>query len=404
MTAAIKAAEAGENAGKQVNITILDHSDRLGKKLRMTGNGHCNLTNEVLSSDPLSAYSFADQRMLRNLFDRFGFEDTLAFFRSLGICIRNRDGLIYPYSDEAVSVVSALSGALERYGIRVITDCGIRKIDRTGSGFTAETTKGVFHADRLILACGGASYPKTGSDGSGYALAKSFGHRVNTPVPGLVRLVGKGSFFKNVAGVRMKGRMSLFADGRVIKTEDGELQLTEKGISGIAVMNLSNLLSAEKGPFSVRIDLMPEFSEDMIRSMLADKIRTIPGNAAELFTGILPRKLGAHFLKTAKIRPDIPMKEIGSQQIKKLTETVKKWEIGIEDTGSFEEAQITLGGVDTADLEDTLESRIVPGLYFAGEILDLHGFCGGYNLQLCWTTGAVAGVNAVCAPTKVDIK
>ncbi len=393
MSAAIEAAENGNE------VTILEHTDRVGKKILLTGNGRCNLLNEALKEEPWEAYPFADSAFLKEVFSLKGYEDAFSFLEDMGLRIKSRNGLLYPYSDEAGSVVNAFLSKLKSLGVEIKTGISPQKIipkekGNKEGGFTVLTDGGKFDADRVILASGGRSYPKTGSDGTGYALAESLGHKVNPVRPGLVKLICAEDYYMSVAGVRVHAKLTLISDGKEIRSEEGELQLTGQGISGIAVMNLSNRLGTSPEKAKVKIDLMPELSYKEAEEMLIKRKEILPGEAAFFFNGLLPKKLGALCLKLCGIRASLPVKEITTSQICKITDFIKGWTVEIRKTGSFEEAQITLGGIDTADVKPDMESRLIPGLFFAGEILDLHGDCGGYNLGLAFITGILAGSSA----------
>ncbi len=392
MTAAITAAQSGHE------VTLLEHRDRIGKKILLTGNGRCNLSNERLAEDPERCYhgvsSTNSTEIIKSVFNKFGFRETMEFFHNLGIPTRSRNGLIYPYSDQASAVLDVLRFRLRDLRVTVITECGVKGI-RAEKGFRVETDRGSFDSDRLILACGGCAQPGTGSDGSGFDLARKLGHTITDVMPGLVPLCGEGNFWKRISGVRVRARMTLLDGDVVVRTEEGELQLTDYGISGIAVMNLSDYRHLCKEPV-ICLDLLPDSDEEEVRKMLSDRTEykktSVMATAEELLIGILPKKLGAQMLSFAGININTPVIDIPEGKINLLSHRLKNWKVRITGDRGFAYAQISLGGVLTDEIKNTLESRLVPGVYFAGEILDLKGDCGGYNLQLAWSTGAVAGM------------
>ena len=406
MTAAIWAAGAGHQ------VTLLEHKDRIGKKLLATGNGRCNLTNEALLNNPWEQYLLKDDKSfektevwLRRVFEQFGYADTISFFEKLGLVTRSRQGLIYPYSDQATAVLDVLRFEIEDLGIKVVTSQHVNKI--TGdknTGFvvsarhTEDNTVFEYKADRVILANGSKAQPKLGADGSGYKLARELGHKVATPRPGLVQLKSDEDYFKSIAGTRIGAECTLYVGKRKIVSESGELQLTAYGISGIVIMNLSNYLPIKSADckfedVNVVVDVMPNIKKKDVLDILKRRVEEHPKRqSSEFLVGILPKKIGDLFLKLCNIGYTCRYKDIALSQLEKLTDMIKGWRILVTDTNSFEDSQIALGGVVLEEVKDTMESKVKPGVYLCGEMLDIHGRCGGYNLQLAWSTGAIAGM------------
>lgn len=389
--AAITAAQNGHS------VTILEHSDRIGKKLLVTGNGRCNLSNDELSAGGEGRYHSLEpeelDKKIKFIFNKFGYNETIAFFEKSGLYLKKRGSLVYPYSDSAAAVLDVLRFRLRDLKVSVLTECSITDIKKNdGDCFEVNTDKGIYKSDRLILSCGGKSYPKTGSDGSGYELAKKLGHKITDVTPGLVQLRCSGKHFKSIAGVRTGARITLLDDGKEVYSESGELQITEYGLSGIAVMNISNRLMLCKGRTGIRADLLPELSQKELTDLLNNKISNVTLFCGELLTGILPKKLAELLLKQSGIPLNMPAAELTSHEINNLAGLIKGWGNEVSGTNSFDNAQISLGGVRLSGIKDTLESKRQSGLYFAGEMLDMHGDCGGFNLQLAWSSGAVAGM------------
>ncbi len=391
MTAAIFSAKKGDET------IILEHNDRPGKKILSTGNGRCNLTNRNLKRDIDSHFAnlgCADRSFYKNVIDRFGIDDTISFFEGLGLMMKDRGDLVYPLSDQASSVLDVLRFALDDLGVRVITSCNVS--DASGSsdkGFKVTTDKGIFTSDKLIIATGSKAAPSTGSDGSGYAIASKFGHMVNEVKPGLVQLRSDAGWLKAVSGVRCSADLSLYDGDEMICVESGELQFTDYGLSGIVAMDISNRLPGCIHEPSVHIDLMPGESISSLRESLIKRKNIFPQrNAADLMSGTLNKKLGLLLLKLTGIRQDTAASMIKDEDIGRMSGLIKDLKVIISGTNGFKEAQICLGGVDCSEIDENMQSRIVPLLYFCGEILNLHGDCGGYNLQLAWSTGAIAGM------------
>lgn len=391
LMAAIMAAREG------AEVTILEHMDRVGKKILSTGNGRCNMTNLSLRPEH---YRSSQKQFPMKVLDRFSVWDTLNFFDGIGIVTRNRNGYIYPNSDQAASVLDALRFETEHLGIRTVLSCRISKVYKKKQGqFGVETDQGTFMGESLILATGSKAAPVSGSDGSGYKLAASFGHTIIKPLPALVQLRCKGAFFKQLAGVRCEAVIRLVSDTKTLAADEGEVQLTDYGISGIPTFQVSRYaacaLDAGREVNAV-LDFFPSRSIEDTRTMLKQR-REVLGYrpAGEFLNGVLNKKLSAVLLKQAGIRPEISCGQLKNSQLDDLTMQLKQFEVPVTATNSFEQAQVCCGGVDTREIRpDTMESKLIKGLYLVGELTDVDGICGGYNLQWAWSTGAVAGRTA----------
>lgn len=390
IVAAIMAARGG------AFVTLIEHKDRIGKKILSTGNGRCNFTNEYMKPD---CFRGEDTTIVTKVLGQFGTSETLRFFAELGIAAKSKmGGYYYPKSEQAAAVADVLSMELKRLGVTILLDTHVTEIKKNKDFFIKTTTKNL-NADAVILAAGGKASAVLGSDGSGYALAKSFGHTIAPVVPALVQLHGKGTFFKQVSGVRVDAKVTLYVDGREMASDMGELQLTNYGISGIPVFQISRFaamaLYEKKIPKAV-IDFMPEMSVEELSAFFLERQAQSPAKTAEEFLiGIFNKKLISILIRAAGIRNDADVWKLKKEQFDKLAEKCKTFEIEITDTNSFDQAQICAGGVRTSEVHaDTMESKYVKGLYLAGELLDIDGICGGYNLQWAWATGYLAGVHA----------
>lgn len=396
LTAAIAAARAG------AQVTVIEHMDRVGKKILSTGNGRCNLTNRRMEA---SCYRCGQESFPMEVIANFPVEETLAFFRRLGVEPRDRNGYIYPNSDQAASVLDALRWEAEHLGVQICLSCQIKEIRRTREGFEVRTGKERFGMDALVLAAGSRAAPSTGSDGSGYELARGLGHHIIKPLPALVQLRCQGSIYRQVAGVRTEALVRLLADGRELARDQGELQLTDYGISGIPVFQVSRYAARaldERRRVTALIDFMPSWQEEEAFRLLKKRASLLGYRpAGELLTGMLNRKLGGALLKLAGMNPSFPSGELSGRQLGRLLEQIKSYEAIVMSVNPFENAQVCCGGVDTREVDPaTMESRICPGLYLAGEILDVDGICGGYNLQFAWSGGMTAGR---CAAGKENV-
>ncbi len=390
MTAAIHAARAG------AEVILLEQKDRPGKKILSTGNGRCNLTNLDQREEyyRCSCPSFPSKAL-----EQFSVEDTLEFFGRLGILPKSRNGYIYPNSDQAASVLEALLQELKALGVRVICNTPVTGAVKKGEAFFVYSGDRKFRGDALILAAGSKAAPATGSDGSGYELASGFGHRLITPLPALVQLRCGEKHYKRLAGVRTEARVSLYASGTFLASDQGELQLTDYGISGIPTFQVSRYASValhRKQEVVAKIHFLPQMDQGQARDLLSRRREDMRGRTClQFMNGLLNSKLSAVLLNLAGIREDQPVTSVTEAQWDKLFTWLTNYETKVTAVNSFEHAQVCCGGVDVGQVrEDTLESKLVPGLYFCGELLDVDGICGGYNLQWAWSSGATVGRNS----------
>jgi predicted Rossmann fold flavoprotein len=387
LMAAITAAKNG------AQVCIFEHKDRVGKKILSTGNGRCNFTN--LKQEPACYYSENEQFPL-NIIKQFGVQETISFFLNLGIYSKNRNGYLYPYSDQASAVLDVLRIEVEKLGIEVKTEEKCRKISFGKKGFIVSTNGGEYTAQKVILAAGSKAYPVSGSDGSGYTVSKQLGHTLIPVLPALVQLKCKEKFYKEIAGVRAEGCVSLYADNECLAKDKGEIQLTNYGISGIPVFQVSRFAAMglyEKKRVVALINFMPDFTEKQFMAFLTNRIALGKSKKAEDFLiGLFHKKLSVLWLKLSGIDREKKIGDCTEDEIRLLACHIQNFRTEITDTNSFEQAQVCRGGIDTREVNpDTLESLLIPGLYFAGEILDVDGICGGYNLQWAWSSGYVAG-------------
>ncbi len=418
LMAAISSARSG------ASVRILEKNDRIGRKILATGNGRCNFTNlncmgtDFMGSEP----DFASKALTL-----FGVRDTLNFFEELGLFHREEsEGRIYPYSEQAVSVLDALDSELNRLKVEVLTSSTVSAIKKNADGFVVLVFGGrQYRADRVIIATGGKAGVQYGCIGDGYALAKALGHDLIEPRPALVQLVSDAPFFRQLKGIRAKGKVTLYKEYSVkefsgdsakhghhfIAQETGEIQFTETGLSGICIFNLSRYIKnlaapdrgenlqktkkmANAGDNTVVVDLIPELSLSELSEKLVLRLNHCRHKALEDFlNGIINKKLIPILLKECKLSGVHKSCEtLNMADIDKMVSILKEWPIKIIGTKDFQDAQTTTGGIDAKQIDDaTLESKVIPGLYFTGEVLDVDGRCGGYNLQWAWTSGFLAG-------------
>ena len=392
LTAGIQAARQG------ARVLILEHMDKAGKKILATGNGKCNFTNE---KQGIAYYRGKNPAFVLPSLRQFGVPETLRFFRELGVHGKaKRDGYYYPASGQASSVLEVLLMECRRLGVTVECGVGIRSIQKKHGAFLFRAKQGLFQSKACILATGGKAAKKTGSDGSGFPYILGFGHHVAELVPALVQLQGKQPFLKEAAGTRAECNVILYIDGEKAAEDLGELQLTEFGVSGIPVFQVSRHASyglLQGKQVSVRLDFLPGLPRQQAVQLLEERFFLYGEgkSAEEALIGLFPQKLNRVLLKESGIPLGKPAASCRKQELSRLAACAQQLLVDIVGTKGFDSAQVTAGGADTDEIcPDTMESKLVPGLFFAGEVMDIDGMCGGYNLQWAWTSGSVAGMAA----------
>lgn len=406
LIAAVSSARGG------ASVRILEKNNCAGRKILATGNGRCNFTNSGCVSDDFMG---SQPEFIEAVLSHFGVKETLLFFEELGIFSREEsEGRLYPYSEQAVSVLDALISELARLKVEIIPDSPVTAVKKTDEGFIVVVSGGrQYRADRIVVATGGKAGGQYGCSGDGYAIAKELGHQLINPRPALVQLVSSEAFFSQLKGVRAKGKVTLFKDypgdlskhrHQSVAQETGEIQFTETGLSGICIFNLSRCI---RSTAVIEIDLIPEVSLEILKEKLYGHLDHCRHKTLEDFlNGIVNKKLIPVLLKecgVAGVYKNCGM--LDRAAIDKIARILKEWPISIIGSKGFQDAQTTAGGVDTTEIDrDTLESKLVKGLYFAGEVLDVDGRCGGYNLQWAWTSGFVAGRSAALRFPKASLK
>lgn len=382
LIAAIVAARCGSD------VTIYEKNSRLGKKILSTGNGRCNISNENASK---ANYHGSNVDFMDSVISKFWVKETQDFFSELGLLLKTEDeGKIYPYSNQAAAVLDVLRFEVERLKIKVIYDFEAETIKKTKNGysFTSYDGKGGF-SERVIISTGGMAAPSTGSCGSGYKLCKMLGHSVTDVFPSLVQIKTKGGFAKSLKGIKTDALLSL---GNI--SFKGELLFTDYGISGPPVFSLSSYIR-RKGDNTIRVNFMPEYTKEQIYNLL--KLRCNRDvNLENFFVGMLNKRLGMALLKECGISPlSRPANSLKDYELDNLCNAIRNLSLTTDGTQSWNNAQVTAGGVELYSVNpETLESLYNEGLYLCGEILDIDGDCGGYNLQWAWSSGYIAGYNA----------
>lgn len=389
--AAISAARQGNK------VTLLERKECLGKKILVTGNGRCNFTNRI--QQPLERYYRSGQKDFPKFaLEQFSLEDTLTFFSGLGMQVKERNGYFYPFSGQASTVLLILLKELERLRVVIETGSKVEQMIRKDRKFSCFLEDGrIFCGDQVILCAGSMAAPKTGSDGSGYSLAEKMGHHLIQPLPALCPIEGKDGYFgrilKGMAGVRTEAVLSLFVGTQLCYKERGELQMVEYGVSGIPVFQFSRyaVQAFERGKkVRIKIDFLPDLDREDCRKLVLWQLKRYQKTTEEVVAGLLNRKVALCVLKCARI--GLTERKLDEEQMERLLSCLKEFLVVMTGYRGFEQAQVCSGGVNLEEVKErTLESKIVQGLYFAGEILDVDGACGGYNLQWAWSSGFLAG-------------
>ena len=373
LMAAIKAAAIG------AAVTVLEQNDRPGRKICATGNGRCNMTN---LNNIENAYRGSHPEFVKDALKQFSVKDTLSFFQKLGICTTDRSGWIYPRSNQAQSIVDVLTMKARSLKVKLKTNQYVTGVSFTDGHWNVHTNGWTYTCDAVILANGSKASSVAGSSESGYEISRSLGHHLIEPLPALTALKCRGDFFSGWSGVRTEGKVTLYINGTPETSQQGELQLTDYGISGIPVFQISRYAIRaiyEKKKVELSINFFPELTKQELQEYLGRRKNDCPyKNEKELLTGLFPEKL---------------IRVLSAQ--KDLISAITDFRLSVKSGLSFEQAQICSGGVDTSEVDShTMESRLHKGLYFAGELLDIDGTCGGYNLQWAWSSGATAGIHA----------
>ena len=398
MMAAIAAARAG------AKVTLLEKNDRMGKKILMTGNGKCNLTN--LDMNISAYYTEDDDSLVGKVLEQFGEKDLVELFKTLGMDVTvNRDSYVYPRTQTAATALNVLRRALTHYGVSCKTGVTVKDIKKESGGFCIETNGEAYAADKVIISMGGKSFPKTGSDGEGFLLAEKLGFRVLPDYPALTALICPIEGQKTLSGLRADGEVALFIDGKEVFLDLGQIQFTDYGLSGIPVFQISRFASQllwnqekkekDRHHIEAKINLFPDMTREELCRYIEDQLSGFSNMSyEEAMTGLLHKKWIDFYGKRLGLFKYPDAGSIPRGLIKEFSRELTELSFPVEGVKGYDFCQVTGGGVDLSCVDEHLQAKALPGLFLTGEILDVTGKCGGYNLQWAFSTGYIAGTCA----------
>ncbi len=394
LAAACHLGRAADQQHKRKSILLIEKMPRVGKKLLATGNGTCNLTNVRATAENYHG----DRRLAARMLAVYTPQDAMAFFASIGVdCVVREDGKVYPHSAQAASVLDALRLEMAALGVETRCDCTVSAMKPQKGGYLLSLLNGEAVLAKQVLVCvGGAAAPSLGGSAEGYRLLTDLGCEKTPLFPSIVQLRTATEFVRAVKGIRVDAAVSLCLDGKPIAADEGEVLFTEYGLSGPAVMAISRAVGdwerCKKGHMTVKLNLLPDWERQDLEIRLRER-RQLRGRTMEdLLTGLLHKRLGQTVLRVAGVTP--LTREAGTlteEECRRVAAVIAAWELPVTGTQGFGGAQVTAGGIVPSAFDDaTLMHRQLEGLYAAGEVLDVDGDCGGYNLQFAWSCAAVA--------------
>ncbi|WP_309499690.1 NAD(P)/FAD-dependent oxidoreductase [Sulfurovum sp.] len=383
LVASITAARAGQK------VTLLEQNNKIGKKILVSGNGKCNINNRYIHP---TRFHGQNSDFIEKVLDGYGFEVVEKFFTSIGLELtEGKEGKMFPLSLQASSVVELLEYEAKKLGVQILCDCAVTSIRKEGDTFTLETSLGSKKCEKLLLASGSPAAPQLGGSNSGYAFATRMGHSLIPRHPSLVQLCSEETWVKECAGVKISGSAQLYANGEYITEKKGDLLFTNYGISGLGILDLSREVSIRLADYDfceLNLDLMPAFSKEKLINLLLNRTNSTSEKPIELWLhGVINKKLIPIILEQSKCKVKTE-KQLNRKEIAKLVYAIKNLKLSINDTKGFKGAEVATGGVNTAEVNpQTMESKLVPNLFFAGEILDVDGDRGGFNFHFAWVSG-----------------
>jgi len=383
-----------EAARKGHQVSVFEKNTKLGRKILATGNGKCNISNLHLNP---SRYHGESPQFVTSILKRFDALTCKAYFRSLGLEMREgEEGRLYPMSHQASSVVDILVHEAKERGVQLLCESEVQSVEKKDSHFCLHVNENIHRFDACVIASGSVAWKSLGSSGSGYLFAKALGHRVIEPYPSLVQLLSNEPFLKEANGVKMEACVELFIGGQKAQSVEGDVLFTDYGLSGSAILEISRKASSaftHNEEVFVVVDLLPNLSKDALSALLQKRLTYAQNKSLCLWLeGLIPKKLALFLIRFCKLEHIKHASMLGAKEIKKLSFALKALRLHVSATKGFESAEVCAGGVDVRDVDEkTLMSKKVKNLYFCGEVLDIDGDCGGFNLHFAWGSGYVVG-------------
>ncbi len=405
------AAISAKRNNPNLTVAIIDRTFALGRKILVCGAGRCNITNINLDTDVEKRYYGANPQFIRSIFSQFSYKDIVSFFNELGVELyveRKTDiGKLFPITDQAKTITSLLENELKILGIDVHLNTEVTSF-KVDNGFNLNTNilnqegkvteNKVYTSKYLIISAGGKTYPALGSNGTGYSLVQNLGHSIITPVPSALPLVSKNPLSHELQGTKMEIEVTSIIDSQPIKTRTDDVMFTQYGFSGPAILNVSREISIQinrlnKQNVQLKLNFFPGKTFEDVKNLLTLRWNKRPSlTLEESMYGLFPNKIPSALLKVINIDKNTIVNKLTTEQINRLVASLTAYTVDITATRGWNEAEFTAGGIDTNEIiESTLESKLINNLYFCGEILDVDGDVGGFNLSWAWSSGFVAG-------------
>lgn len=387
----LAAAISAKRNNKNLKIAVLESLSKSGKKILVTGNGRCNLTNTNVNKD-----FYHGSFDVIPLLNRFSAQKLTDFFSSLGlVCAVESNGLVYPHCRQASAVLDVILMEIKRLNIEILCDCRVELIRKKSGIFMIKSSKGEYTAKKVVMSCGGKAFPTAGGTGLGLDVLKNLGHRITPLSPALCPVQVKSDFIKSLKGIRAKAEVTLYDGSKAVKSENGEVQFTDNALSGICIFNLTTLLPKIKNPV-ISVNLARDYSYSELLNSLYERKRLFSNEPLEeFFTGFFHKKIGIALLKSVTDKPLTEIcKRLSERELKSLANIILNWKFECKQCNDFSKAQVMLGGVSGNEVNsNTFESKIVKNLYICGEALDVCGDCGGFNLHFAFASGIITGEN-----------
>ena len=382
---------AASFAAKRYKVTILEKNSKIAKKILVSGNGKCNITNDNID---INRFHSSHIELVQKILKKFTNQDTVSFFENLGLPLYiGKDGQMFPLSNQASSVVEFLYNYIKSLGVEIITEYNVTKIEKDKNNFLLKSENGDLICDKLIIATGGKSMSKLGSSGDGFEFAASFGHTIIKPNPALVQLNSDFKYLKKLSGVKHFSKVTLISNNQKLQEIKGDVLFTDYGLSGLAVLDLSRDVISRMEQFEyieLLIDLFPNISNEKLKGMFQNSFKNSVNDLATALSGFINKKLAQVVVDILKLDKKIAC-ELNTKELNRLIYQLKNLRLSIEGNRGFEYSEVTSGGITLDELNENLESKLVKDLYFCGEVLDVDGDRGGFNFQWAWSSGAVVG-------------